>query len=130
MDCSPPGYSVPGIFQARVLEWIAIPFSRNLPNSGIEPMSLALQADLFYHLSHQGSLFLTRKAARSRVGEAGLGENLYHFQGVVGLSETACMSICNQQAFCCTAVSGILKHPGHSAPWLSLPISFLQVASC
>ena len=27
MDCSPPGSSVCGIFQARILEWIAIPFS-------------------------------------------------------------------------------------------------------
>ena len=28
MDCSPPGFSVHGIFQARILEWIAISFSR------------------------------------------------------------------------------------------------------
>ena len=28
MDCSPPGSSVPGILQARMLEWFAIPFSR------------------------------------------------------------------------------------------------------
>ena len=28
MDCSPPGSSIHGIFQARVLEWVAIPFSR------------------------------------------------------------------------------------------------------
>ena len=28
MDCSPPGFSVHGILQARILEWIAIPFSR------------------------------------------------------------------------------------------------------
>ena len=28
MDCSPPGSSVHGILQARVLEWVAIPFSR------------------------------------------------------------------------------------------------------
>jgi len=27
MDCSPPGSSVPGIFQARKLEWVAISFS-------------------------------------------------------------------------------------------------------
>ena len=27
MDCSPPGSSVVGIFQARTLEWVAIPFS-------------------------------------------------------------------------------------------------------
>ena len=28
MDCSPPGFSVYGILQARMLEWVAIPFSR------------------------------------------------------------------------------------------------------
>ena len=27
MDCSPPGSSVHEIFQARILEWVAIPFS-------------------------------------------------------------------------------------------------------
>ena len=29
-DCSPPGSSIRGIFQARVLEWVAIAFSRAL----------------------------------------------------------------------------------------------------
>ena len=28
MDCSPPSSSVHGILQARILEWVAIPFSR------------------------------------------------------------------------------------------------------
>ena len=28
MDCSPPGSSAHGIFQARILEWFAIPYSR------------------------------------------------------------------------------------------------------
>ena len=28
MDCSPPGSSIHGIFQAKVLEWVAISFSR------------------------------------------------------------------------------------------------------
>ena len=27
MDCSPPGFSVHGIFQAKILEWVAILFS-------------------------------------------------------------------------------------------------------
>ena len=27
-DCSPPGSSVHGILQARILEWVAISFSR------------------------------------------------------------------------------------------------------
>ena len=45
MDCSLPGSSVHGIFQATVLEWVAIYFSRDLPDPGIEPGSPALQAD-------------------------------------------------------------------------------------
>ena len=28
MDCSPPGASVHGILQGRILEWVVIPFSR------------------------------------------------------------------------------------------------------
>ena len=35
MDYSPPGSSVRGILQARILEWVAIPFSRDLPDPGI-----------------------------------------------------------------------------------------------
>ena len=45
MDFGLPGSSVHGIFQARVLEWVAISFSRDLPDLGIEPSSPALQAD-------------------------------------------------------------------------------------
>ena len=36
MDCSPPGSSVHGILQARILEWVAMPSSRDLSNPGIE----------------------------------------------------------------------------------------------
>ena len=28
VDCSPPGFSVYGILQVRILEWVAMPFSR------------------------------------------------------------------------------------------------------
>ena len=45
MHCSLPGSSVHGVLQARILEWVAILFSRDLPNPGIESRSLALQAD-------------------------------------------------------------------------------------
>ena len=40
MDCSLPSSFVHGIFQARILEWAAISYSRSLPDPGIEPMSL------------------------------------------------------------------------------------------
>ena len=45
MDCSPPGSSVHGILQARMLEWVAIPSPGDFPNSGIKPGSPVLQAD-------------------------------------------------------------------------------------
>ena len=45
MDCSLSGSSVHGIFQPKVLEWIAISFSRGSSRPRIEPGSPALQAD-------------------------------------------------------------------------------------
>ena len=45
VDCSLPGPSIHGILQARILEWVAISFSRDLPDPGIEPGSPALQGD-------------------------------------------------------------------------------------
>ena len=36
MDCSLPGFSVHEIIQARILEWVAMPSSRGLPDPGIE----------------------------------------------------------------------------------------------
>ena len=45
MDCSLPGSSVHRIRQARILEWVAISFSLDLSNPGIDPRSPALQVD-------------------------------------------------------------------------------------
>ena len=44
VDYSPPGFSVHGIFQARILEWVAFPFSRGSSDPGIKPGSPAFQA--------------------------------------------------------------------------------------
>ena len=41
----PHGYTVHGILQARILEWVAFPFSKGSSQTGIEPRSLALQGD-------------------------------------------------------------------------------------
>ena len=45
MDCSPPGSFVHGILHARILEWVAISFSRGSSRLGIKPGSPALQTD-------------------------------------------------------------------------------------
>ena len=59
MDCSPPGSSVHGVLQARILEWVASPSPGDLPHPVIEHGSPALQADSlpFAPLGkpHQGS---------------------------------------------------------------------------
>ena len=54
MDYSLPISSVHGIFQARILEWVAISYSRESSYPVFEPTSPALQADSL-PLSHWGS---------------------------------------------------------------------------
>ena len=55
VDCSPPAFSVHGIFWARILEWVAISFFRGiLPNQGSNP-HLPPCRQILYQLSHQGS---------------------------------------------------------------------------
>ena len=43
--CDPVDYTVYGILQARILEWVAFPFSRGCSQPRVEPRSPALQAD-------------------------------------------------------------------------------------
>ena len=59
MDCSPPDFSVHGIFQARILEWVAIPFSRrsSQPRGGLPPCR-----HILYCLSNQESLLCSRSS--------------------------------------------------------------------
>ena len=44
MDHSSPSSSVHGILQAKILEWVAISFSRDLSKPGLEPLSLVSPA--------------------------------------------------------------------------------------
>ena len=54
LDCSPPGSSVHGIFQARILEWVAIPSPGDLPYPGIK-LGLLHGKQILYQLSYEGS---------------------------------------------------------------------------
>ena len=62
MDCSPPGFSVYGIFQARILEWVAIvhflipealsPFCQiQMRTGGVEVMGLPFFSSLIFDLT-------------------------------------------------------------------------------
>ena len=43
MDCSPPGSSVHGILQARILEWVAMPFSKSIGRTDAKAEASILQ---------------------------------------------------------------------------------------
>ena len=51
MDYSLPGSSVYGILQARILEWVAVPFSRGSSDPGIKFVSLMspMGKQVLYH---------------------------------------------------------------------------------
>ena len=58
MDCSPPGSSVHGILQARILEWVAMPSSRGSsePRDRTQVSCVScIGRQVLYHQHHQGS---------------------------------------------------------------------------
>ena len=65
MDCSPPGSSVRGIIQARMLEWVAISYS--MGNAEIKPpssVSPALGGGLFRNESPEKSFSSVQLVSR------------------------------------------------------------------
>ena len=76
MDCSLHGFSAHGILQARILEQVAISFSGDLPNPGIESGSPELKADslpyepqgkphLFFFLFESGKIIQLSATTKS-----------------------------------------------------------------
>ena len=55
MNCSLLGSFVHGIFQARIMEWVAICFSRVSSQPRDQTLVLLHRGQTLYHLSHQGS---------------------------------------------------------------------------
>ena len=57
LGCNPPGSSVHGIFQARILEWAAISSSRGSSQPRDRTQVSYIAGRFFYHLSHESSGF-------------------------------------------------------------------------
>ena len=64
MDCSPPGSSVLGIFQARILEWVAISYSRGSSQPRNPTLVSCLRGHILYHWAtretHWDACYLTK----------------------------------------------------------------------
>ena len=69
MNYSQPGFSVQGIIQARILEWVAISFSRGSSQPRIEPRSPAFQVDSLPSDLPGKPMFSTRGSKYEREGE-------------------------------------------------------------
>ena len=88
MNCSPPGSSIHGILQVRILEWVAIPFSRGIF------LTQGLNLGLLPCLSHQT---FKQKWKRTIENEetlpfSGVLVSASIFEGVA--SETAVLKLC------------------------------------
>ena len=83
MDCSLPGSSAHGIFQARILERVAISLSRGSSQCGIKPTSLTspVQSGRFFSTSATCLTILKIPLAARRKG-AGLSPPITHCPGV------------------------------------------------
>ena len=117
MDCSLPGSSIHGIFQASVLEWVAIAFSMiyifspwNSPGQNIGVSSLSLLQGIFptqrsnpgllhcglilYQLSHQGSPRILEWVVYPFSSESspvpGIELGIFPIQGLTQVSLIAC----------------------------------------
>ena len=106
MDYSLPRSSVHGVFQARILEWVAISFSRRFSSQGLNPGLLHCRHTL-YSLSHQGSLLIL-EVVSNLGGELRAGPAVYSWDGG-HQAETSFTSI------------GILQE-GVRGSWVEAPI--------
>ena len=102
MDRSPPGSSVHGILQAKVLEWVGIAFSRGSPSQtqGLNPGLLHCRQTL-YHLHHQGSprCRLKSPSLLSAIGQAWFSApgGTPALSGKVALSQPVSLLLLSQQ---------------------------------
>ena len=101
MDCSPPGSSVHGILQARVLEWIAMPSSRgsSRPRDGTQ---VSCTAGRFF------SIWTTKEALRPFTPILfPLSLKVWHIHLVKMKVDQSCPTVCNSMDY---KVHGILQN--------------------
>ena len=97
-----------GILQARILEWVAMPSSRDLPSPGVEPRSPTLQGDSL----------LSEPAGKPK--NTGVG-SLSLFQGNFQTQEL------NLGLLHCRQILYQLMYPGRLLEWINVDICWTQL---
>ena len=67
IDCTPPGFSVRGILQARILERVPIPFSRGSSRHRGLNLGCLHRRQVLYHLSQQEALWRVNSSLNTQL---------------------------------------------------------------
>ena len=128
LDCSLPGSSIHGIFQARVLEWVVISFSRGSSRPRGRTWVSHIAGRCF-------TVWATREAPLHgvRVFAGKLLDSFFFFSCTVALQ---CFSFCRTAewiSYACTYIHSLLDfHPIYPVPWFfcsSYPLPIWTVSS-
>ena len=128
MDYSPPGSSVHGILQARILEWVAIPFSRGSSQLRDlcypEPPGKLRKTSVSF-ASHAGRQVLTLTPLGKLVTESEINPDLTDLKDWKGQCSVAqsCMTLCDPMdcSLPGSSVHGICQI--RRAEWVVIPFS-------
>ena len=117
LDCSPPGSSIHGIPQARILEWVAIPFSRGSSLPG-DRTQVSCIAGRFFTIRREALV----KNLSSHAGDSGSipgwGTNTTHAQ-------TA-----GQPSLHCTCAHATPTEPAALQPLNTCPANSPRKSAC
>ena len=102
MGCSPPGSSVHGISQARILEWVAISLSRESSRHSDRTHVSCIDRWILHHLSHQGRPCLFQILHISEITQY-----LSFSVGLISFSVTSSRSFLS---CCCKWLGFLLSH--------------------
>ena len=87
LDCSPPSSSLQGTLQARILEWVAIPFSRGSPRPRDQTQVSCIAGSIINSINNYGCENWTIKKAECQRIDAlncGAGEDTWESLGLQG----------------------------------------------
>ena len=136
MDCSLPGSSVPGIFQARILEWVAIfSLQGTFLTGGSNPWLLYWQADSL-PLSHLGNLFILSLSPLNSLPKKWVSGFVLDWvnlgirsNSVQGPGTKQCVLCCLEQHSFLVCLSGSPDTLSTLAVMRSWPVCLFQVSS-
>ena len=123
MICSLPGSSVHGIFRARILEWVAISFSRRSSPPRDQTWVSHIVDRCVYRLSHQGSIAKELESISSITYNWKESGKEYTYTCMCAQSLQLCPTFCNPMD--CSppgsSVYGILQ--SRNLEWVAMPSS-------